>query len=344
MKHWHETAEILERVKNLLGAGVRAAIATVVRISGSAYRRPGAKFLVAEDGSTAGGVSGGCLETDVRAIALEVARDGAPRLLHYETGSDEETLWGLGLGCEGAVDVFVQPAGEELVSGAGARILESIAAAGPFAVCTVVEGEGAGRSLVLAGGKLSGATGAPELDRAAAELAAQLVESGESRLDQLAGRSVFIDVLRPPPALVVFGAEVTVIDHRRAFLTPERFPPPARLLLRRAEDGLDGLAFSRRHFAVVQTHALQHDRDWLGALLAQPLAYLGLLGPRTRKEQILRQLGTDQPDKLFAPVGLDLAADGPEQVAVSIVAEMLAVNAGREPGHLRAKRRGIHEG
>ena len=136
MKHWHETAEILERVKNLLGAGVRAAIATVVRISGSAYRRPGAKFLVAEDGSTAGGVSGGCLETDVRAIALEVARDGAPRLLHYETGSDEETLWGLGLGCEGAVDVFVQPAGEELVSGAGARSSRSMSATAAIATGT----------------------------------------------------------------------------------------------------------------------------------------------------------------------------------------------------------------
>ena len=360
MKHWQETAAILDQVAHLTAAGLRAAIATVVRISGSAYRRPGAKFLVSEDGATFGGVSGGCLETDVRAIALEVLRKGEPRLLHYDTGSDEETLWGLGLGCEGAVDVFVQAAGPELVSGAGLRVRESIGAGAPLAVCTVVEGEAAGRSVVLAGGKLSGTTGAPEVDRAAAERAAQLLETGESRLDQLAGRSVFLDVLRPPPALVVFGAgddarplaalaatagfEVTVVDHRRAFLTPERFPPPARLLLRRAGDGLDGLALGRRHFAVVQTHALQHDRDWLTALLAQPLAYLGLLGPRTRKDQILRQLGAAEPDKLFAPVGLDLAADGPEQVAVSIVAEMLAVNAGREPVHLRARQGGIHEG
>jgi xanthine/CO dehydrogenase XdhC/CoxF family maturation factor len=360
VKHWHETAAILDRVSHLAAAGVRAAIATVVRISGSAYRRPGAKFLVSEDGATFGGVSGGCLETDVRAIALEVMRKGEPRLLHYDTGSDEETLWGLGLGCEGAVDIFVQAAGPELVSGTGLRVRESIGAGAPLAVCTVVEGDGAGRSLVLAGGKLSGTTGAPEVDRAATERAAQLLETGESRLEQVAGRSVFVDVLLPPPALVVFGAgddarplaglaaqagfEVTVVDHRRAFLTPERFPPPARLLLRRAGDGLDGLALGRRHFAVVQTHALQHDRDWLSALLAQPLAYLGLLGPRTRKEQILRQLGAAAPDKLFAPVGLDLGADGPEQVAISIVAEMLAVNAGREPAHLRAKRGGIHEG
>jgi xanthine/CO dehydrogenase XdhC/CoxF family maturation factor len=359
VKHWHETAAILDRVTHLAASGVRAAIATVVRISGSAYRRPGAKFLVSEDGATFGGVSGGCLEMDVRAVGLEVLAGVTPRLLHYETGSDEETLWGLGLGCEGAVDVFVQPAGE-LVPGAGPRIRESMAAGAPIAVCTIVEGDGAGRALVLASGKVSGTTGSPEVDAAAAERAAQLLETGDSRLDPLAGRSVFVDVLRPPPALVVFGAgddarplaalaaqagfEVTIVDHRRAFLTPERFPPPARLLLRRAEDGVDGLALGRRHFAVVQTHASQHDRDWLRALVAQPIAYLGLLGPRTRKEQILRQLGAAEPDKLFAPVGLDLGADGPEQVAVSIVAEMLAVNAGREPGHLRAKRGGIHDG
>ena len=111
-----------------------------------------------------------------------------------------------------------------------------------------------------------------------------------------------------------------------------------------SEVSVEQIQRARRHFAVVQTHALQHDRDWLRALLAQPLAYLGLLGPRPRKDEILRQLGAAEPDKLFAPVGLDLGADGPEQVAVSIVAEMLAVNAGRQPGHLRAKPGGIHEG
>lgn len=357
MKHWHETASILDRVAHLAAAGVRAAIATVVRISGSAYRRPGAKFLVSQDGATFGGVSGGCLEADVRAVALEVLRKGPPRLLHYDTGSDEETLWGLGLGCEGAVDVFVQPAAGELFSGT-AR--DALAAGLPFAVCTAVEGDAAGRALVLAGGKLSGGLGAPDLDRAAAASAAQLLETGESRLEEVGGRRTFIDVLLPPPALVIFGAgddarplaslaaqagfEVTVVDHRRAFLTAERFPPPARLVLRRPEDGVGPLELGRRHFAVVQTHALQHDRDWLRALLAQPLAYLGLLGPRPRKDEILRQLGAAEPDKLFAPVGLDLGADGPEQVAVSIVAEMLAVNAGRQPGHLRAKPGGIHEG
>ena len=356
MKHWHETAAILDRVYRLGASGVRSAVATVVRISGSAYRRPGAKFLVTEDGATFGGVSGGCLEADVREIALDVLRKRVPRLVHYDTGSDEETLWGLGLGCEGAVDLFVQPAEGASFAAVSAAARDAIAASTPFAICTALQGEDAGRAVVLAGGKVS--EGA-NLDGAAVERAAHVLETGESRLESVASGEVFVDVLHPPPALVVFGAgddaqplvalaaqagfDVTVVDHRRAFLTAERFPPPARLVLRRAEDGVEGLGLGRRHYAVVQTHAMQHDRDWLHGLMAQPLAYLGLLGPRARKEHILQKLGAAQPDRFFAPVGLDLGADGPEQVAVSIVAEMLAVNAGREPTHLRDKPGGIHE-
>jgi xanthine/CO dehydrogenase XdhC/CoxF family maturation factor len=341
MKHWHETAAILDRLARLVEAGERAVIATVVRISGSAYRRPGAKFLVERDGRTTGGVSGGCLEADVREVALQSLRDGAAKLLHYDTGSDEETVWGLGLGCEGAVDIFVQPVGAEFMHDAGARIRELLAGgtafgtAAPFAVATVVKGPQAGQVEIVQ-------RDLPE----------------ESRLEERGANTVFVDVLSPPPVLLIFGAgddakpvaalaaeagfEVTIVDHRRGYLTPERFPPPSRLVLRRSSEGISGLG--PRHFAVVQTHALIHDRDWLRALLPQPLAYLGLLGPRSRKEEILRQLGAADAQKIFAPVGLDLGAEGPEQVAVSIVAEMLAVGAGREPVHLRAKRGGIHEG
>ena len=360
VKRWHETAAILDRAERLADAGVRSAIATVVGISGSAYRRPGAKFLAAEDGSTAGGISGGCLETDVRTVALELVGSATPRLLHYETGSDDETAWGLGLGCEGAVDVFVAPASAEFLSGTVARIHELLASRVPFAICTPLEGPVAGRAVVLGAGRSSGTTGSSELDRACVDEAARRLEVGESGMQTVAGQSVFVDVLRPPPTLTIFGAgddarplwmlaaqagfEVTVVDHRRAFLTEERFPAPARLVLRRPEDRIEGLGLGRRSFVVVQTHALQHDREWMRAVCTQPVAYLGLLGPRSRKEHILGQLGLTDAERLFAPVGLDVGADGPEQVAVSIVAEMLAVHAGRRAGHLRDKRGGIHEG
>ena len=180
MKHWQETASILEHMSRVEEEGARAALATVVRISGSAYRRPGAKFLVDEGGSTSGGVSGGCLEADVREVALQVMRGGAPRLLHYDTGSDDEKVWGLGLGCEGAVDVFVQPTGGAFASGTGLEMRKLMAGGTPFAVSTVVAGAEAGRAAVWARGGLAAGSGAEDLDRALAEEARHLLERGRA--------------------------------------------------------------------------------------------------------------------------------------------------------------------
>jgi xanthine dehydrogenase accessory factor len=356
--HWQETASIVERLAATPGAG--AALATVVRIAGSAYRRPGAKLLVDEGGATSGCVSGGCLEADVREVALSVLRSGSPRLRHYDTGADGAVPWGLGLGCEGAVDVFVQPAA--VASAALRRAAELVAARAAFALCTVVEGARAGRALawVPPPGAGAGGTGDPALDAAIGEAAAGLLARGETALVAVGGHDVFVDALTPPPHLVVFGAgedarplarvaagvgfDVTIVDHRPAYLTPERFPPGVRLVERRAADGVAGLGLGARAFAVVQTHALEHDRAWTRALLAEPLAYLGVLGPRTRTEDLLRELGAAAPAHLFAPVGLDVGAEGAEQIAVSIVAEALAVRAGRTAGHLRARGGSIHAG
>ncbi|MFL5264840.1 MAG: XdhC family protein [Anaeromyxobacteraceae bacterium] len=360
MIHWQETASIVERLAATPGAG--AALATVVRIEGSAYRRPGAKLLVEEGGATSGCVSGGCLEADVRETALAVLRSGSPRLRHYDTGADGAAPWGLGLGCEGAVDVFVQPVADPFATPALRRAAELVAARAAFALCTVVEGPRAGRALawVPPPGAGAGGTGDAALDAAIGEAAAGLLSRGETALLSIDGRAVFVDALTPPPHLVVFGAgddarplarvaagvgfDVTVVDHRPAYLAPERFPPGVRLVERRAADGVAGLGLGGRAFAVVQTHALEHDRAWTRALLAEPLAYLGVLGPRARTADLLRELGAGAPAHLFAPVGLDVGAEGAEQIAVSIVAEALAVRAGRPAGHLRARGGSIHAG
>ena len=359
MKHWHETAAILERLAALAAQGKSAALATVVRISGSAYRRPGAKLLVEESGQTRGGISGGCLESDVRAQALETIGGGEGRLLHYETSGEEEKVWGLGLGCEGAVDLFVQRIDPSWSRGPGAQMRELIGLGVPFAPITLLED---GRTFVMARSTLLSPTSSAALDRELTERAVPLLERGEGDEGAalMENDSAFVDVLRPPPRLFIFGAgddaqplaalaaqagfDVTLVDHRPAYLSAERFPPPLKLLLRRPSEGAEslGLSMARKNFAVVQTHALQHDQAWLKLLATQPLAYLGLLGPRTRKEQVLSAIALEA-DKLYAPVGLDIGADGPEQVAISIVAEMLAVHARRAPAHLRARAGGIHE-
>jgi xanthine/CO dehydrogenase XdhC/CoxF family maturation factor len=374
VKHWHETSQILARAALLADAGRQAALATVVRIQGSAYRRPGAKMLVADDGAVTGGVSGGCLEADVRENGLAVLHSGVPRLLHYDTGDDDGTVWGLGLGCNGAVDIFVQPATTALARALGARLRTLLDGEAPFAVATAVAAPAEraadvlGRSVVVAPDDgPAGSTGDAAVDRWVATNAAELLAAGESVLHAAASLQVFVEVLTPPPRLLVFGAgddamplaryardagfRVTVVDHRPAYLAPERFVEGILLRQARAEQGLADLPLGRDTYAVVKTHALHHDREWVRCLIESPVAYVGILGPRARTEEILSQLGVPAEPaepagggRVFGPVGLDLGADGPEQIAVSIVAEVLALRAGREPRHLRDTEGAIHVG
>jgi len=360
VKHWKETADILARAARLREAGRRAAVATVVRIEGSAYRRPGAKFLVEADGRTSGSVSGGCLEADVREAALRVLREGEPALLHYETGSDDRTVWGLGLGCNGSVDIFVQQATGGDALEVSTRIGELLEGEAAFAVSTIVKGSsGVGRALVQgASGILAGSTGDPDLDRELARQGAESLGRRESRLRTSGSAEFFTEVLTPPPHMLLFGAgddaiplcsyasdagfRVTVVDHRVAYLSPERFPGAFRLLGERPGEGAGRLPLGPRTYAVVKTHSFAHDREWARALLAAGVPYVGLLGPRARARAILLQIGAEASDRVFGPIGLDLGAEGPEQIAISIVAELLAACSAREPLPLREKEGAIH--
>ena len=360
MTDWQETAKAMERIVCLAEAGQRAAVATVVRIEGSAYRRPGAKFLVEEGGQTLGGVSGGCLEADVREVALAAMRDGVPRLLHYDTGSDEQRVWGLGLGCNGLVDIFVQLATSEAPLQVARRVKELLTGESAFAVSTVVEGPGhVGSALVLgSSGVLASSMGASHLDGELVALALDQLAKGESALHAVGAGRVFTEVYAPPPHLIVCGAgddsiplvgyaaaagfRVTLVDHRSAYLTPERFPAATRLLRLRPEDEMNPLPLGPRSYVVLKTHSLAHDREWVRRLLLTEVPYIGLLGPWKRKELILDQIGSTGSRRVFGPVGLDLGAEGPEQIALSIVAELLAVRSGREPRHLRTREGTIH--
>jgi xanthine dehydrogenase accessory factor len=391
MNHWKETAEILTRLAELAAAGRRAALATVVDIVGSAYRRPGAKFLIEDAGGTLGSVSGGCLEADVREVAKTVVESGRPSLRHYNTG-DEDLVWGLGLGCNGLVDVFVQPATDGPLAAVAGRLRELFAGDSVLAVATVVAGgEDVGATLVIEApeapepreprlaGAVAGTLGTADLDRMVVERARGLIAAGRSGVHEIGERKVFVEVLPPPPHLVVCGAgedarplvayaadvgfRVTVCDHRPALLAPEWFPQAARRVVARPEDPEAILppaargagALGARSLAVVKTHSLVHDREWVRRLLAAGYSYIGVLGPRGRTEAMLRDVaggfegragegGEGAHERVFGPVGLDLGADGPRQVAISIVAELLAFTARREPRHLAARREAIHAG
>ena len=354
MKQWLETREVLDRLAELLEEGKAAALATVVRVRGSAYRREGAKMLVAGDGSSTGNVSGGCLEADVREVALRVLASGAPEFRSYCAGADEVSAWDLGVGCDGQVDVLVERTTD--ARPAERALLEGDA---PFASC--VELARPGPRLVVTRSRVEGGLDGAGFDARVAALARSRLEAAPPALAVVAGRDVFVDVLAPPPRLLIVSAgddarplarlaaeagfRVAVVDRRPSLLTRERFPGARELVAARPEELARSLAPGAETYAVVMTHNYVDDRAYLGALLATPVGYIGMLGPRQRTERMLSELAAGGPvdeARVYGPVGLDIGADGAEQVALSALAEILAVRSGRRPAPLRERTRPIH--
>ena len=311
-------------------------LATLVNVAGSSYCRPGARLLVGADGSRIGSISGGCLEEDVMARAVKVLASGNPDAVTYDTTSENDLVWGVGLGCHGVVRV----------------LLEKVPARPPWATA-LAQNFARRRTTALAiehGGDGSTKWGT--------RLAAPGDCADPERL--------FLQMVAPPTALVIFGAgddaqplarlakelgwHVTIADPRAAFATAPRFPEVDARVVGRADDLVAQAAPGPDALAVVMTHHYVHDVPLLRDLLTRPLAYLGLLGPKKRADKILADLQTqgatispEQRARLHAPVGLDLGADSPDQVALSIIAEMQAVLSGRDGQPLRDRTRPIHE-
>ena len=336
MKQWLETRQVLAQLAAWHADGVACALATVIRVRGSAYRHEGAKLVVAEDGRCVGNVSGGCLEEDVREVAQRVIRSGTSERRQYCGGTNEIAAWDLGVGCEGEVDILVEP-----VTDARAAERTMLDAEEPFVVLTDLATL---QRQVLAGEAATGWLGAE---------GSRLVADGRSEQ--------FADALQPPPRLLVVSAgddaqhlarlaavvgfRVVVADRRPGLLTPERFPAPIRLVETDAARLGERVVLDAESFAVVMTHHFADDTDCLRALLRGPARYVGVLGPRQRTDRILGILRADGPvdeARIFGPVGLDIGTDGAEQVALAVVAEMLAVRSGRPARSLRERRGPIH--
>lgn len=378
MKHWHETQQVVHALSAWLAEDVACALATVVRVQGSAYRHEGAKLAVNARGEHVGNVSGGCLEADVREVALRVATSGVAERRRYCGGSDEVAAWDLGLGCEGVVDLLVEPVREPRTADA-----LSLALGRGYVAATRLEGDAEGplglatpsRVVLRPHGAearriVQGTLGDAALDAVAAREAAAWYASGRSGIVVHGDATLFVEVLVPAPQFVVVGAgddavpvaalaaatgfRTTVVDRRPALLARERFEGAVRLVEGDADALATLLADARRplgtlgagDFAVVMTHDFAHDAAYLRALLASPVGYVGALGPRARTERMLAAFAREgvvvDESRLYAPVGLDIGTDGAEQVAIAIVAEALAVRSGRRPRSLRERATPIH--
>jgi xanthine dehydrogenase accessory factor len=360
VKHWAETRQVFEWLSTLAAEQRRGALATVVRVRGSAYRREGAKMAVADDGASVGNVSGGCLEGDVREAALQVIARGAAQLRTYSSGNDQIHAWDLGVGCEGEVAIYIEPA--PVMSMTEDWLLR---AAEPFAVCRalpVAPDPVNWRRLVVTAIGRDGTLGDPALDVAAADAAGTLLLSrASSQMVELDGRGIFVELFHPPPQLLIVSAgndarplarmatdagfRVVVADHRPALLLPDRFPAETRLVECGPTDLARRVILDDNTYTVIMTHNFADDEQYLRALLPTPVAYIGILGPRQRTERILRNVHAEQSfddSRVYGPVGLDVGTDGAEQVSLAIVAEILAVRGGRHPASLRERQVAIH--
>jgi xanthine/CO dehydrogenase XdhC/CoxF family maturation factor len=296
----HELDRLRLALADAAARGEPLLLATVLGVEGSTYRGAGARMVVRADGTRVGAVSGGCLEADIVARAADLLAREASDVVHYDTRADGDAVLGLGLGCQGVLDVRLE--------------------------------------------SLRGAA----LDRAIAELA-ELRERTAVRL-LLCGAGT--DAIPVAQLASLVGWRVTVADHRPSFASRERFPEAERVVcVNAAEDPRaleQGVPLDRFAAALVMAHSAAHDRACLHALLAVPtLRYLGVLGPRRRTMELLDGAlppAGELPAHLHAPVGLDLGAETPEEIALAIVSECASVLAGRAPVPLRDRDGPIHAG
>jgi len=339
-------------------------LATVVHVHGSAYRRPGARMLLLPDGRRLGAISGGCLERDVSQKAWWLTDNGKPAVRVYDSMSDDETVWEFGLGCNGVVQVLL----ERLESPDVWEAMEFISACRsqrrPAVVVTVIACPATpalrlGSRLLFddnfTGGKLAATQYRDEL----CDHAYSALEQRASQTLELDGYRFFVEVFQPPLPMVVFGAgydavplvamakalgwHVTVADGRRTYARKELFPLADRVVLTTADDPIRTVAICPDTVVVLMTHNYPQDRKLLEHLAPLAPRYLGILGPRDRAVRLLRQLELPlDPSTLHAPVGLDIGADTPETIAVSIIAEIQACLAGRTGQKLKLRSSPIH--
>ena len=359
-----ELAQILQLWERTKQAGESAVLATVVKTSGSSYRNPGARLLLTRLGKRAGSISGGCLEDDLVKKAWWLTENG-PVIRRYDTTPDGEIGSGFGLGCNGIIHVLLErlhPSQRNVLD----LVSEVRATRRPAVWAHVINGpETAGQQLSIDSHGALHHSLPPAIDlqtvlETVKEQAALALAAQESRQLQIEGIELFVETLPPAIRLVIFGAgddavplahlasylgwRVSVVDGRSHYAKPEKFPSADAVIVREAGEPIVGF-FDRWTVAVLMTHSYSQDLDLLQQLASQFPAYLGILGPRKRTVQLLEDAGLDSAQlapALHSPMGLDIGADGPEQVAIAVIAEVQAFLNGRAGGQLRNRHGSIH--
>ena len=368
-----EIRDIIKAFDEAQKLGKQTALATVVHVEGSSYRRAGARMLIEDDGQLTGAISGGCLEGDALRKALLVMTEKRSRLVTYDTMDDDDAKFGVGLGCNGIIQVLIEPIDisnrdnpiqylkkvNEKRQTAGLVTLFSLQdRKGPqYGTCLLLkeDGELIQHVPVLKNVLLADAN----------EVLINQVSSFKNYTSDDHNITAFIEVIRPPVSIIIIGAgndvmpvvnmadilgwETTVIDGRANYAKQERFVSACQVLVSKPENVLEQIAIDEHTVFLLMTHNYNYDMAMLKQLLGKNVAYIGMLGPKKKRERMLNELKEEglnfseqQLSVLHSPVGLDIGAETSEEIALSILAEIKAMFADKDVQSLRKIKEVIH--
>jgi xanthine dehydrogenase accessory factor len=366
-----EIRTILKSFEKAEQEGKKTALATVVHVEGSSYRRPGARMLITEDGELTGAISGGCLEGDALRKALSAIVQQQNKLVTYDTTDEDDAKLGIQLGCNGVVHILFEPIKTDQIFNPISLLQRLVNSAEDSVMVTLFSLD----HLQQPGTKLLYRNGVSQT-ALARELQAGLViaaeealqkKSSDFRIYQFDNQTVtgFIEFIAAPLELIIAGAgndvqplvditsvlgwHTTVVDGRASHATQQRFAKADRVLVAKPDEVLKKIGFGEHTFFVLMTHNYNYDLALLKQLITLNCAYIGVLGPKKKLQRMLDELSSDGvvPDEkqlalIHGPVGLDIGAETAEEIAVSIVAEISTVLRRRSGASLKDKEHGIH--
>ena len=364
-----ELQEIVNAFGNAKKQGKQTALATVVLVEGSSYRRAGARMLLTEDGQLTGAISGGCLEGDALRKARLVITQNKPMLVTYDTMDDDDAKFGVGLGCNGIIHILIEPLSENESRNPIELFRQFLANREPVVFITLFslknkKGDQPGTCLLISSDKkVSGNLADNILLETLLEEAEFAFKSGISNVknyDFDQEYTCFIELVQPVISLVVFGAgndaipllnfaavlgwEVTLVDGRANYASIGRFPTVKQIIIAKPENALEDIILDSRTAIVLMTHNYNYDLGILKQLLSKDLPYIASLGPKKRLIRMLDELaeegmdlGEGKIDNIYGPAGLDIGSENADEIALSIIAEIQAVFKGRDGASLRNK-------
>ncbi len=369
-----EIEDIIQAFDRAQQQGRQTALATVVKVEGSSYRRAGARMLVTEDGQLTGAISGGCLEGDALRKARLVMAQQQPMLVTYDTTDDDDAKLGVGLGCNGIIHILIEPLHADEAGNPIALFKQVLSKRRNAVLVTLFsltnrKGAQPGTCLMLTDEKQIFKCNCNSLQDELLTDAKQILQTGRSAIRNYASGETeltgFIELMRPPVNLFVFGGgndamplvqmaavlgwHTTVIDGRTHYASADRFPQAKKVLLAKPEQALTSLSFDGRTVVVLMTHNYNYDLAMLRGLLPMELTYVGSLGPKKKLDRMLEELQEEgiypteqQLKSIYGPTGLDIGAETSEEIALSMLSEMQAVVQHTTGTSLREKASVIH--